>query len=206
MRDKLSDVQSTLKAQSLETKLDQLHFGDDKLFAYSNVNYHLLSLILNRVYNQKLNQIISEKLWRPLNLETAEVINNTGYCCIFASARSWLAIGELFLNDGVYKNKIIVSKSWLDKMRNDKVEPASFVVQLTSKSIGNTYSYHVFGGLDAYPNMYWSEGMGLQVVLIDPDTETIVVRLGDIPSAFRFDTNRWDNNLVSDLLAVVSSL
>jgi len=206
MRDDIADVRSTLKQKSLESDLDRLQFGDDKLFAYSNVNYHLLSLILKRVYKKELNQIISEKLWQPLNLENAEVINSTGYCCIFASARSWLAIGELFLNNGVYQDQTIVSKSWLDKMRNDKVEPESFVVQLTSRSNGNTYSYHIFGGLDAYPNMYWSEGMGLQLILIDPDTQTIVVRLGDIPSAFRFNSNRWDDKLVSDLLTVVSSL
>jgi hypothetical protein len=35
-----------------------------------------------------------------------------------------------------------------------------------------------------YPNFFWVEGMGLQLVMINPKTDTIIVRLGGIPSLF----------------------
>lgn len=210
MHDSFPNVLKTLQGNTLESELAKLNFKEDKTFQYSNVNYHLLSLILKRVYQKELNEIISEKLWIPLNLNKAQVINSTGYCCIFASARSWLAIGELILNDGLFKNgqeeKRIVSKAWLDKMRNDTVEPEWFIVQLSSKGKKNTYAYHIFSGLEEYPNLYWSEGMGLQLILIDPINKMIVVRLGDIPTAFKNNTNRWDKNLGQDLLEVISNL
>jgi CubicO group peptidase (beta-lactamase class C family) len=211
MRDSPLDILTTLKGESLEGNLASIKFGEDKKFKYSNVNYHLLSLILKRVYNKSLNQIISDKLWQPMQLTNAKIISSTGYCCIFASARSWLEFGKLFLNEGKLNKGMsnetqIISKMWLDKMRNDKVEPESFVVQLTSKAKGNTYAYHIFGGLESKPNMYWSEGMGLQLILIDPDFKIIVIRLGDIPSAFRSYSNRWDDNLVSELLNIINTL
>jgi len=206
MHDFFPHVYATLQGESLKNQLSELEFKTDKKFQYSNVNYHLLSLILQRVYKKEFNEIISEKLWLPLNLENAKVINSTGYCCIFASARSWLAIGQLFLNEGVFENRQIVSKAWLDKLRYDKVEPESFVVQLSSKAKNNTYAYHIFSGIEDAPELYWSEGMGLQLMLIDPVKKIIVIRLGDVPTAFKSNTNRWDTSLGEDLLTFIKSL
>jgi len=206
MHDYFPNVFTTLKERDLKSELAELTFKEDKKFQYSNVNYHLLSLILKRVYQKELNELIAEKIWLPLNLTQGKVVNSTGYCCIFTTARSWLEIGKLFLNHGVYQNRQIVSKVWLDKMRNDKVQPESFVVQLTSKAKNNYYAYHIFSGLEDYPDLYWSEGMGLQLILVDPVNKILVVRLGDIPTAFKKNTNRWDNNLGQGLLEVISNL
>lgn len=206
MHDFFPNVWSTLQGTSLDNELYELNFKDDKKFQYSNVNYHLLALILKRVYKKELNEIISEKLWLPLQLQQAKVIESTGYCCIFAHARSWLAIAELILNDGVFEGSQFVSKAWLDKMRYDRAEPEWFIVQLTSKGEKNNYAYHIFSGLADYPNLYWSEGMGLQLMLIDPINKIIVVRLGDIPTAFKSNTNRWDKNLGEGLLEIIANL
>jgi len=131
MHDYFPNVFTTLKERDLKSELAELTFKEDKKFQYSNVNYHLLSLILKRVYQKELNELIAEKIWLPLNLTQGKVVNRNGYCCIFTTARSWLEIGKLFLNHGVYQNRQIVSKFWLDKMRNDKVQPESCVVQVT---------------------------------------------------------------------------
>lgn len=206
MRDDLPHVLATLGGESLDARLDEIVFGEDKEFAYSNVNYHLLGLILSRVYQKALSDLIAEKLWLPLALESGRVINSTGYCCLFATAQSWLKIGELLLNKGAMGGRQLVSASWVDKMINEKTEPEFFMVQSTNKSVGNFYGFHIFSGLDRYPELYWSEGMGMQIIMIDESTETIIVRLGDVPSAFKVGTNRWDRTFVSGLLEVVDEL
>ena len=193
------NVTATLKGKPLITPLSEIAFNGDRLFHYDNINYHLLSLILKNIYKQPLNQLIENKLWRPLNLEEASVINTAGYCCMFATARSWLEIGTLFLNP---KNKIVSSR-WLGKMVEDSIVPEWFFVQATGKSVGNTYGYHIYGGLPNQPDVFWIEGMGLQLVMVNPQTETVIVRLGGIPSVLNVFSNRHDDSIITPLLNIL---
>ena len=193
------DIRATLKGNPLVTPLSEISFDGDRLFRYDNMNYHLLSLVLRNIYKKPLNQLIADKIWHPLKLQEASVINTTGYCCVFATARSWLEIGNLFLNPKIQ----IVSASWLKKMVEDSVIPEWFYVQATGKSVSNSYGYHIYGGLPNSPEVFWVEGMGLQLVMINPQTQTVIVRLGGIPSALNVFSNRHDDSVIAPLLNVL---
>ena len=193
------DIRATLKGNPLITPLSEISFDGDRLFRYDNMNYHLLSLVLRNIYKKPLNQLIADKIWHPLKLEEASVINTTGYCCVFATARSWLEIGNLFLNPKIQ----IVSASWLKKMVEDSVIPEWFYVQATGKSVSNSYGYHIYGGLPNSPQVFWIEGMGLQLVMINPQTQTVIVRLGGIPSVLNVFSNRHDDSVIAPLLNVL---
>ena len=193
------DIRATLKGSPLITPLSEISFNGDRSFHYDNINYHLLSLILKKIYKKPLNQLINDKLWNPLKLERATVINTAGYCCLFATARSWLEIGTLFLNPKTQ----VVSANWLQKMVEDAIIPERFFVQATGKSEGNTYGYHVYGGLPNSPDVFWIEGMGLQLVMINPKTQTVIVRLGGIPSVLNIISNRHDDSVIAPLLNIL---
>ena len=200
------ELDKTLQGQPLTEQLSAISFDGDKQFRYNNINYHLLSIILRRAYQQPLNQIIHAKLWQPLNLEQAAVINSTGYCCLFATGRSWLALGELYLNKGSHNGLQVVPKKWIETMITDSQYPNNFFVQTTGASKGNSYGYHIYGGLKNYPDSYWIEGMGLQVIFIDPSDETIILRLGGIPSFVRLTSNRRDEFLMEDLMSLLEEM
>ena len=193
------DIRASLKGSPLITPLSEISFNGDRSFHYDNINYHLLSLILKKIYKKPLNQLINDKLWNPLKLERATVINTAGYCCLFATARSWLEIGTLFLNPKTQ----VVSANWLQKMVEDAIIPERFFVQATGKSEGNTYGYHVYGGLPNSPDVFWIEGMGLQLVMINPKTQTVIVRLGGIPSVLNIISNRHDDSVIAPLLNIL---
>ena len=203
----LSDIQSTLKNHLIERPLGDIIFSEKREFHYDNMNYYLLRVILIRVYEKEINEIIEDKLWRPMELERAQIINNTGYCCLFATARSWLAIGSLYLNRGRHEGKQIVPAQWLEKMVTDSLTPPWFYVQGTNRSTDNRYGYHVYSGMSKYPNFFWLEGMGLQLIMINPETQTIIVRLGGIPSFFKSPLNNPRKSLSEELveLFVVTS-
>ena len=190
------DLQDTLNNKLLNLSTRDLLFSDDKSFSYDNMNYHLLMLILQRLYQKPINEIIEAKVWQSLKLEDASMVTSTGYCCLFATAKSWLAIGNLFLNP----NNTIVSKTWLDKMVQDALLPKSFYVQATEKSVGNSYGYHIYSGFNNLPEIFWIEGLGLQVIMINPKTQTIVVRLGGIPTGLNLKSNRSDSSIIAPLL------
>lgn len=193
------DIRATLKGHPLSTPLSEISFNGDRSFNYNNINYHILSLALTEIYKRPLNQLIEDKLWKPLGLEGASTINTAGYCCLFATARSWLEIGTLFLN----QKRQVVSASWLEKMIEDSVIPEWFFVQATGKSKGNTYGYHVYGGLPNSPDVFWIEGMGLQLVIVNPHNKTVIVRLGGIPSVINIFSNRYDDSIISPLLDIL---
>ena len=193
------DIRATLRGHPLITPLSEISFDGDRSFHYDNINYHLLSLMLTEIYKKPLHQLIYEKLWEPLGLEEAAIINTAGYCCMFATARSWLKIGTLFFNQKLQ----VVSTSWLEKMVEDSITPQRFFVQATGKSKGNTYGYHVYGGLPDSPDVFWIEGMGLQLVMVNPKTETVIVRLGGIPSVLNVFSNRYDDSLISPLIVAL---
>ena len=190
------DLQDTLNNKLLNLSTRDLLFSGDKSFSYDNINYHLLMLILQRLYQKPINEIIEAKVWQSLRLEDASMVTSSGYCCLFATAKSWLAIGNLFLNP----NNTIVSKTWLDKMVQDALLPKSFYVQATEKSVGNSYGYHIYSGFNNLPEIFWIEGLGLQVIMINPKTQTIVVRLGGIPTGLNLKSNRSDSSIIAPLL------
>lgn len=190
------DLQDTLNNKLLNLSTRDLLFSDNKSFSYDNMNYHLLMLILQRLYQKPINEIIEAKVWQSLRLEDASMVTSSGYCCLFATAKSWLAIGNLFLNP----NNTIVSKTWLDKMVQDALLPKSFYVQATEKSVGNSYGYHIYSGFSNLPEIFWIEGLGLQVIMINPKTQTIVVRLGGIPTGLNLKSNRSDSSIIAPLL------
>jgi len=191
-----ADMRNTLNNKLLDLSIRELSFGGDRAFSYDNINYHLLMLILQRLYQKPINEIIEAKVWQPLRLDDASIVSSAGYCCLFATAQSWLGIGNLFLNP----NNTIVSKSWLVKMVQDASSPKSFYVQATGKSVGNSYGYHIYRGLNNLPEIFWIEGLGLQVIMINPKTQTIVVRLGGIPTGLNLKSNRSDPSIIAPLL------
>ena len=195
----LSDLQSTMTGKWLERDLSEITIQKDASFKYDNLNYYLLNILLQNLYQKSLSSIIEDKLWKPLGLSEAFIINTTGYCCMFAKADAWLAIGNLYLNGG---GKII-SSNWIEKMVEDTVMPEWFFVQATGKSTTNTYGYHVYGGLPDLPRVFWLEGMGLQLVMVNRETNTIIVRLGGLPSKFSLKSNRYDSSLIDPLLKVI---
>ena len=203
----LSDIQLTLKNHLIERPLGDIIFSEKKEFHYDNMNYYLLNLILSRVYKKEINEIIEDEIWRPMELDRAQIINKTGYCCLFATARSWLAIGSLYLNRGRYEGRQIVPAQWLEKMVTDTLSPPQFYVQATNRSTDNRYGYHIYSGMTEYPDFFWLEGMGLQLIMINPKTQTIIVRLGGIPSFFKSPLNYSRKSLSEEIveLFVVTS-
>lgn len=200
VQSQLSDLQLTLKNHSIERPLADIVFSNKRDFHYDNLNYYLLSLIVSRAYGTDLNHLIEDKLWRPMKLEPAKIINNTGYCCLFATAKSWLAIGNLYLNRGRYEGRQIVPAQWLEKMVTDTLTPPQFYVQATNRSTDNYYGYHVYTGMTDYPDVFWLEGMGMQLIMINPKTQTIIVRLGGIPSFFKNPLNDPRQSLSEELV------
>lgn len=95
----------------------------NEVFEYNGVNPQNLGLLLQRASGKRYADLLSEKLWQYIAENDATVILDSErnrmprtYCCLNATARDWLRIGILILNEGKMGQKQLIPKSWVNDM------------------------------------------------------------------------------------------
>ncbi len=140
-------------------------------FEYSSGDTQLLGFVLERALKGKtVTAYLEEKLWKPLGMEydatwsldrKEDGLEKT-FCCINARARDFAKLGRLYLNNGNWNGKQIISSQW--------------VKESTTPTPGN----------EGYTNQWWlnSDGSYLakgilgQYIYVNPAKNLIIVRLG----------------------------
>jgi CubicO group peptidase (beta-lactamase class C family) len=76
------------------------------VYSYQNVNAALVGEVLQRAYGKPLQDLLSEKIWKPAGAAPAEwrrygsTPDVTPYCCIYARPMDWLAVAQYLLDNG----------------------------------------------------------------------------------------------------------
>ncbi len=171
-----ADVARFYYGRNLRRYIGQMHQltepGID--FEYLSGNTELLGLILERALKTKtVTDYFQEKIWTPLGMEydaswsidkKKNGLEKT-FCCVNARARDYAKIGRLYLNEGNWNGKQIVSESWVKK---------------------STHADHDAGGAPYYQYQWWipskKEFMAVgflgQYIYVNPEKNLIIVRLG----------------------------
>jgi len=168
-------------------------------FEYNSANTQLLALVLERATGRPYAELLSERLWRPLQAGEARVWLDTPgghartYCCLFATARDWLRVGLLMQSRGCWAGRQVVPEAWIEAM-------------LTPSALEPSYGKHVWLGYTRPPSREadWSEpfaatdtfmlvGAAEQRVYVVPSRELVIVRLGH-------EAPGWDDPALPNLL------
>jgi CubicO group peptidase (beta-lactamase class C family) len=87
----------------------------------------LLALILQNATGQAISDYASEKLWKPLGAKHSALWSLDKYngdelawCCFYATARDFARFGQLYLNEGQWGNRQLVSQKYV----KESVSPA----------------------------------------------------------------------------------
>lgn len=144
-------------------------------FEYVSGNTQLLGLVLERAIKTKtITQYLQDKLWQPLGMEydaswsidrRKNGLEKT-FCCINARARDFAKIGRLYLNQGNWSGKQIVSKQWV----LESTKPST--VQ------GSAWYYQNQWWLPSKNGDFMAAGILGQYVYVNPAKNMIIVRLG----------------------------
>ncbi|MCK9611500.1 MAG: serine hydrolase [Bacteroidales bacterium] len=142
------------------------------MFEYASINTTLLGNILISTTGKSLSEYLQEKIWQPLGMESPAYWSLDSYksgfekpfCCINAVVRDFARFGRLILNDGKWEGRQIVPEEWIKKCTTPAIEEQ------------NEYSYHfwLFNN-----NTFYANGFLGQYVFINPNTNTIIVRIGN---------------------------
>lgn len=149
-----------------------------KAFIYQSGNTELLGLIIEKATGKNLSEYASEKLWKPLHaMNSAEWSldkkdgREKAYCCFYSNARDFARIGTLYMHDGMMFGKQIVSSDYVHL----SVTPAP----LTDEGAPNKiYGYHWWITEHNNHKVFYMRGILGQYVIVVPDQQLVIVRLG----------------------------
>ena len=153
-------------------------------FAYRSIETDVLAHAMERVTGQRLPQILSERLWQPLGCaEDASItVDRSGYglACggISASLRDMARFGLALLNNGKINSRQVIPEVWCQDIRHG------------DHGLFDAENYRNWAK-GSYRNQFWIEdsvlgrhycfGVFGQMVMVAPDTGTMVVKLSSWP-------------------------
>lgn len=175
-------------------------------FDYNNINPQAIGILLERATGRRYAQYLSEALWQRIGADDAAVVLDSTehgmartFCCLDATARSWLQLGLLHLNGGVHGGEQVVPAAWMREI-------------VTPSPRNPDYGYYTWLGTEhreqrpynhktsfmahhsepfAAPDVIYFDGFGGQRVYVIPSQRLVIVRTGDL--AMDWDDARLPN-------------
>ncbi|MEM6708202.1 MAG: serine hydrolase [Pseudomonadota bacterium] len=176
-------------------------------FAYSSGSTMLLQGVLtDRAGGREAIQGLVRTLFDTLGMHSAVLEPDpagmfVGSSFLFASARDWTALGQLYLNGGVWNGTRLFDPGW-----------STYVSERTPQSGDRAYGagfwrpqpaarYEGQGVPPLPPETYAAQGLQNQALFVLPAQELVIVRLGATASGAYWQSGQWD--LVADVLAAM---
>jgi CubicO group peptidase (beta-lactamase class C family) len=205
-------------------------------YHYQSIATTILGIVIEKATNKNFAKYFEEKVWKPLEMENAANWNLDSkkyqsaktFGGLSISAIDLAKIGRLYINEGRYKDKQIVSSKWISKTLTPNLENDGYQNQWYSFSASgsDTAGTHMFPDsitaynvwkeryaekypfydiyelrksdmkkkfhdkywkydgdkywrLSLYTKQFYALGIMSQLMLVDPEKETILIRLGD---------------------------
>lgn len=168
-------------------------------YSYASPQTHLLTAILTKVTNMDVLSFANKFLFHPLDIQgvswqqTADGIYMGG-SDMFMTPREMLQLGVLYLNDGEFNGKQIISKTWIKQsVKGD--HPLS---KISSK---DTYGYLWRKWIVNGHKAYRAAGFGGQYIINIPSISMTIVTTGNPRNL-----SGNDNNSVEIMKMVTSAI
>ena len=150
-------------------------------FYYRSSDTHVLSAIVRRLYDKPFEEILSEKIWQPLGMESLASWNTAegvpiGFCCLNAVSRDYAKLGSLFLNNGNWHGEQLLSHNWV----NEATIPSDPHVQPENTYGHRGYQYQWWVP-DNYDGEFFANGIWGQVIWVSRKQNMVIVRTATDP-------------------------
>ncbi len=175
-------------------------------FDYNNVNPQLIGILLERATGRRYPEYLSETLWQRIGADDATAVLDSvehgmarTFCCLDATARSWLQLGLLHLDGGVHGGEQVVPAEWMREVVTPSPRNPDYGYYTW---LGTEYreqrSYNHKTSFTAHhsepftaPDVIYFDGFGGQRVYVVPSQRLVIVRTGDL--AMDWDDARLPN-------------
>lgn len=182
-------------------------------FYYANANTQYLLWVIERSTGRSYADYLSERLWRRIGAQEARLwMDRTGgsprgFCCLQASGRDWLRVGELIRSKGRWRGRQVIAGDWVDAMLAPSPANPNFGRGIWRGSPFNparTYGPGIPAVIRstepfARDDTVFIDGSGGQRVYIIPSAGLTIVRIGR-PRA------DWDDSRLPNLVLALSTV
>ena len=145
---------------------------------YESMTAAILGVVIERATGKRYADYLSEKVWKPLQMESPAFVNIDSKKHDVAHAfggitlimKDLAKIGRLYLHQGVWNGKRIVSEEWIRQSGAYSTDNDCYHFNWYNlKSTGS--------GKPPYPG-YYALGINAQVLYVNPYKNLIMVRMG----------------------------
>ncbi|MBK9761545.1 MAG: serine hydrolase [Flavobacteriales bacterium] len=147
-------------------------------FDYISGSTQIMAEVLEKVYGQTLDVLVREKIWKPLGCEhpafwgkDTEGGDFKAFCCLYATARDFGRIGQLYLDSGKWNGRQLVPREYWQA----SITPAPLK---DHDKPNKRYGYFWWlMELDGKP-VYYCRGYHGEYVVVVPHEHLVMVRTG----------------------------
>jgi len=166
------DLRNLVKNYSVKT-------SPGTVWKYEGGNSVLLGMILEKATGESISNYFSEKIWSKIgasqsaywNLDDEGGMEKT-FSAIYSNAQDFARMGKLYLNNGRWDEKQLVSELFV----NQSIKPIN-INDSKGENVKH-YGYHYWLGEYQGKKFFHSRGMRGQYVIVIPEDNIIIVRLG----------------------------
>jgi CubicO group peptidase (beta-lactamase class C family) len=153
-----------------------------EVFNYNTVDAAVIGLVVERAAKRSISQYMSERLWKPAGMESygfyvidgppgeGREFTGGGFNAVL---RDYGRIGLMMLQKGVASGRQLLPAAWVAESTQPTNKPAGRPEQ----GLGYGYFWWTLNGSQAYTAL-GGEG---QFLFIDPQTQTVIVKLSHAP-------------------------
>lgn len=155
-------------------------------YSYNTGGSQILSAVIKETTGLSTSEFAKKYLFQPIGIEDEDVVwmqdaNGTAFGGIglFLTPRNMAKFGQLFLNNGSWGNKQIISKDW---------------VEISTQNHGSGYGYH--WRISESLNGYYALGYNGKLIIVVPDKNMVI----------SFTSSKYSSNLLAAAQAIVDSI
>lgn len=181
-------------------------------YEYSNANAELIAPIIERATGQRYAEFLGEALLQPIGAPGGQLwVNRPGGmahsgCCLLLPVDSWLKLGMLLMQDGVWQGQRLLPEGYVAAMRTPTAQNpyaglGVWVAGRYTERRGFAHPDVAYGKvLHSEPyadsDLFLFDGNGNQVMYMVPSQNMIILRTGGNPPK----DAEWDNSYLPNLL------
>ena len=144
-------------------------------FRYSSGDTQLLGMVIEKATNTNLSDYLKNNFTIPMGfenealwqLDSEESGIEKAYCCFASNAKDFARFGKLYKNNGKWNNEILLDSTFINKAINPVYEDSPYY--------GYGWGLYTFED----KKVFTMNGHRGQFVIVFPEEDIIIVRLGD---------------------------
>jgi CubicO group peptidase (beta-lactamase class C family) len=150
---------------------------------YRSIDTAVLGMLVKRVAGESLANVLSQRIWRPLGMESDAtwLTDHSGpgaleaaYCCINARLRDYGRFGLMFLNQGKAGERQVVPSWWVVQATTPQSPPVQWGRLFPDDPGGYGYQWWLIKPGPQHP--YSAEGVFFQFVYVMPKYNAVIVK------------------------------